>query len=206
MKAVKQTKVMKAKKPKPMKKAKVMKAMKTKPMKKAKTKAKVMKPVKAQKQPRLRPPSSRVAVATACRSIVLVSAAATADGKLVDADVEETHYTVKDLATLLITVLVVVAVGFFFGVGMRLTTSLDRVAPVLAQRTGSRPDEAEKRSEGKIQTATVGSMTELRGDQIAVRVGAGRDVGVQGPVTYARWRSTPRFVPLGDYEWGAQAA
>ena len=30
-----------------------------------------------------------------------------------------------------------------------------------------------------------------------------RDVSVQGPVTYARHRENPRFVPLGEQSWGA---
>ena len=30
-----------------------------------------------------------------------------------------------------------------------------------------------------------------------------RDVSVQGPVSYARHRENPRFVPLGENSWGA---
>ena len=36
-----------------------------------------------------------------------------------------------------------------------------------------------------------------------VELRSARDVAVQGPVNYTRWRATPRFQPLGDAEWGA---
>jgi len=39
--------------------------------------------------------------------------------------------------------------------------------------------------------------------RFAAEHGAYRDVGVQGPVNYTRWRATPRFQPLSDREWGA---
>ena len=74
--------------------------------------------------------------------------------------------------TLLVFVFVVLAVGFAFG-----------------------------RIIGRAETRVTETMEETS-TQTGIEELVSRNVGVQGPVTYTRWCSTPRYKPLPEVSWG----
>ena len=106
---------------------------------------------------------------------MLVSAAVgmTEGARLSDVDLDDSAWTMGDVATMLISLFYLLAAGTLFGIGLRCA-----------------------RRQAKTTSRDVGTQTRCVAK-------AARDSIAQSPVTYARKRSNPRFVPLSEGAWGA---